>query len=243
MELMVEVRTLAGDQLPITLLPEATVADVKCAVAVEWSIPVVCQKLTFVDSDLKDDETLSALLSDRNDSLALLLTITLAALRLDLEGSHDGKKRQALETLGHLGYRGGEASIVAVCGCFEDADETVRLHAVETLRLVAAKGDEVALAEVHGRIAHKKPHVREAAVRAMALLSRRGDELATRSLADCVADSNKFVRSAAVLALSKIAESGDAAALEAITGRFCDDDELVRWSAQEALSILQDAST
>lgn len=229
------VSTLAGDSLDVDLQPQSTILQLKEAVAgSSWGIPLACQR--FVGAD-----ALEAL----DDSELVLhahykLIISLEAVRLDLECGDALRRRAALQDLGRLGLKGGEAALAAIIACCEDTAFEVRWAAVLAIAHVVQKGDQRAISAVVTRLEDHAPCVREAAVRASAQIVEPGDQQAIAAIAQRLEHHDHEVREAAVEAVAQTSERGDQHCLTRLTALLDRDDHNVVMAAVEAIAKVAD---
>mmetsp|Transcript_67850 Transcript_67850/g.201937 ORF Transcript_67850/g.201937 Transcript_67850/m.201937 type:complete len:284 (-) Transcript_67850:51-902(-) len=227
----VVVSTLAGDSLQLELQPQSTIWQLKQAVAGSaWALPPACQLLVRLDAqEPVDDADLVA-----QDHYTLV--VSLDAVCSDLVAADPLQRRAALQALGKLGSKGGEAALAAVLPCLEDSAFEVRWAAVLAIPHIAAKGDSRALSAVAARLEDHAPCVREAAVQTAAQIAERGDRRAIAAVAVRLEHRDHEVRQAAVEAIAHVSERGDQHCITRLMALLDSEDNNVAMAAIEAIA-------
>jgi len=243
------ISSVAGETLDLELPSTGTIAEVKLAVANSWSIPKSCQKLLTDDRILEEEAIierlfLSSTLSDSVGSLFLTLVVTLDVVRANLN-SQDGcsdirssKRVFALQELGMLGLKGGQAAIGLVVNCLEEKDERVYRAAIDALTSFATKGNQDIIAALMPKLKHKRCQVKKVALEFLGKLTEVGDQKVINGICACLEQHviNAEVTTAAIEALCLLALQGDQDCIVAsLTNILCHKSKLVRKVAVQAL--------
>jgi len=141
----VEIRSAAGHVLECDVRSDGSVMELKRQVNDHWQIPGIFQQLVVGSALLGDHDRLGAHCPCRAKPLMVTLRVCWARVVKYLWGQSNAEQRTlALEALGPLVLRDGQASITAVSSLLDHEEIDVRRAAIDALSAVAAPGhDEV----------------------------------------------------------------------------------------------------
>lgn len=229
--LRVLLRGVGGQELELEVDPQNSVSDVKQRISELWQVPAPVQRLIVGTEVLEDSEALCSYRQPEDETLPILVVVSLVGVTGDLEHQDWQKRKAALHALKRLGQRGGETATAAVFARLEDHDSDVRRAALEALPRVVEKGNERAIAAISARLEDGSSDVRKAAVEALIQVTERGDQRAIQAAGARLDHSDGLVRKASLDALRKVAEKGDEGTIEAVSMCLEDHDGTVRYAA------------
>lgn len=246
--LRVNILSVAGETLDVELPATDTIAKVKHSVASAWSIPSSCSKLLRDAEVLKDDTIIGQCLYSNSiagtidaNNLSLTVVVSLDVVHSNLNDDRVAKRVFALEELGILGLKGGDATVGIVVNCLEEKDERVQAAAAEALKKFATRGNQQIVTALLSKLKHKRSSVKKVVLNFLADLVEVSDQVALAEICSCFEQhaSCSEVSMAAVEALGTLALQGDHTCIvNALTGLLSQKPKQVRKAAVRALAKL-----
>jgi len=137
---------------------------------------------------------------------------TVVVSQQDASSDTRGAKRVfALQELGILGMKDGQAGIARVVNCLEEKDDRVCQAAIEALRQFATKGDQRIVAALIAKLQHTRSNVKKVALELLGDLTEVGDHNVVTQVCACLEHdvTSASVTTAAVATLCTLALQGD----------------------------------
>lgn len=239
-DLAIEVRTMAGDLVAVTLDYKSTVADLKLAVEDALLVPPEAQKLCCGDRILNDTERLS----NHRPFNAKAIEMTLVAAQKISQVSEVGAVRRQIGRLRSTDSHVRELAVRELvrlvgrdsCACYymvehalteliksyKFSDPKGRRSVIEALSQVAPKDHEESISTMVNALSDASEWVRLSASDLLPKLVTPGNEFAMEKLQTVLKSRRVEVRAVGLLALSGIAECGHERTIS-ILSDCCDD--------------------
>jgi hypothetical protein len=255
-DLAIDVRTMGGDLVSVTLDHKCNVADLKLAIEDALLVPPEAQKLCYGDQILSD----TAKLSVYRQLNAKAIEVTLVAAQkvtpvsevgavkkaiARLRSSDSNQRELAVRELVRLVGKDSRACFVMVenaltelIKCVRVSDSKNRRSVIEALALVAPQDHEETVAALVYCLSDASEWVRLTATELLPTVVTPGNEFALEKLQGVLRSRRVEVRAAGLLALSAVAIRGDERTMS-IVSDYCDDkNDYIKGVAFDALQKL-----
>merc|ERR1711924_323553 len=217
----VEVKTVAGETLSLTLTAPCEVMAVKEQLSTWWSIPVSCIELIHQETVLKDGETLQELCEEGETNVSLQMLVSMQSVLAQLESGLVTESLKAFRALVVLGQRGRSAAFGLTAKYLDHDSLFVRDQAFSAVMAMTGKGDPDAVALLLARVNHADWRVRCAVIRFLGSAAACGDKDVTHVLARSLGDSRKEVVLRAMQSIIDLASANDRTALAQVMSSGC----------------------
>lgn len=254
--LAIDVRTMAGDSVSVTLDARSTVADLKLKVEDALLVPPDAQKLCFGDRILGDSAKLANLRLFNEQAIELTLvasqkiayTSEVGQVRMQVNRLRSSERVVRDEAVKELVRLVGSESLACnqmvehamseLKKCLSSTDSMTRRSAVEALAQVAPRDHEDAVANLIHRLADSSEWVRLTAAELLPKAVTPGNEYAMEKLQRILRNRHPDIRAAGLLALSGVALKADEATISLVS-EYCDDkNDYIKSVASDALRQL-----
>eukprot|EP00746_Dinoflagellata_sp_MGD_P037143 gnl/MRDRNA2_/MRDRNA2_18915_c0_seq1.p1 gnl/MRDRNA2_/MRDRNA2_18915_c0~~gnl/MRDRNA2_/MRDRNA2_18915_c0_seq1.p1 ORF type:complete len:262 (+),score=43.36 gnl/MRDRNA2_/MRDRNA2_18915_c0_seq1:69-854(+) len=239
-DLAIDVRTMAGVLVSVTLDYKSTIADLKLAIEDALLVPPEAQKLCCGDRVLSDTERLSL----HRPFNAKAIEMTLVAAQKVSEVSEVGAVRKQIARLRSNDSHVRDVAVKELvrlvgrdsCACFymvkhaltelirclPFADSKSRRSVIEALSQVAPKDHEESISAMVHALSDASEWVRLSAADLLPKVVTPGNEFAMEKLQGILRNRRVEVRAVGLLALSGVAQRGDERTIS-ILSECCDD--------------------